>query len=193
MEKRNPAEERPAWDRASVFLALTIGIPFSTFKILFGVLAWRNGLPVPGVALMIWGAGDLTMNGARVVQGLLRGKPATEFCLLAQLGKGLGLAPILLAMDTFISFSIICIVLWSGWIAQLTLPESVAWLSATTVNLLSVALTQIWVEWKRHSAAKALGVAALKSHPSTRGEAPRSGCPEQAKRVEGQIPDPKSQ
>ena len=147
----NPADrERPAVDRASVFLALTIGFPFSTFKFLFGVLAWRNGFPVPGIALMVWGAGDLAMNVSRIVQSLLHGKPATEFCLLAQLGKWLGLAPTLLAVDTFFSFSIICVVLWSGWIARLTLPESAAWLSATTVNLLSVALTQIRVEWKRH-------------------------------------------
>ncbi|MHC4598144.1 MAG: hypothetical protein ACYS47_03980 [Planctomycetota bacterium] len=155
MEQENRGEERPRVDRASVFLALTIGFPFSAFKILFGVLAWRNGLSVPGIALLVWGAGDLGMNAARVVQSFRPGKSATEFCVLAQLGKRLGLAPVLLAVDTFLSFSIICVVLWSGWIAQLTLPETVAWLSATTVNLLSVALTQIWVEWKRHRVERA--------------------------------------
>ncbi|MHC4777135.1 MAG: hypothetical protein ACYTFG_01020 [Planctomycetota bacterium] len=152
------AMEAPAIDRTSAFLALTIGLPFCTFKFLFGILAWRNGLPIPGVALMVWGLVDSALNGSRVFQALRRQRPATEYCLLAQIGKPFGLAPLLLPLDTFFAFTIICVVLWSGWIAQLTGAESAAWLSATTVNLLSVALMQVWAEYRRHAASKARGL-----------------------------------
>ncbi|NOY75544.1 MAG: hypothetical protein GXP32_07100 [Kiritimatiellaeota bacterium] len=44
----------------------------------------------------------------------------------------------------FLAFAIICLVLWSGWIAKLAWWELKLWLAATTVNLLSVGIVQIW-------------------------------------------------
>lgn len=142
--------ETPATiDRTSVFLAFTVGLPFACFKVLCGVLALRNGYPAVAVPFFAVAALDAGLNGARIVQGLLGMKPRTEFCFLAQVGRLFGAAEILLALDTLLSFGIICWVLWSGWIAQLSDPERYAWLGATTVNLLSVALMQIWIEVKR--------------------------------------------
>jgi len=136
-------------DRTSIFLALTIGIPFCTFKLLFGILAWRNGLTVGAILLGTWAALDLVMNIIRIVLAVGRIPPRTEFCILAQLGRRIGLSKVLLAVDTLFAFGIICLVLWSGWIAQLGKLESAVWLTATSVNLLSVALTQIWCEISR--------------------------------------------
>lgn len=136
-------------DRTSVFLGLAVGLPFATFKLLFGVLAHRHGLLVPAVLLMVWGGADAFMNGLRVVWGGMGKPPRTEFCVLAQAGRLFGVSSLLLAVDTLLAFSIICVVLWSGWIARLTAWETAAWLSATTVNLLGVALMQIASELRR--------------------------------------------
>jgi len=142
-------EKPPSIDRTSIFLAFTVGLPFACFKVLCGVLALRNGYVAVAVPFFAVAALDAGLNAARIVQALLRMKPRTEFCFLAQVGRLVGGAEVLLALDTLLSFGIICWVLWSGWIAQLSDPESIAWLTATTVNLLSVALMQIWIEVKR--------------------------------------------
>ena len=51
-----------------------------------------------------------------------------------------------LAFDTLVSFLIICITLWSGWITGLTPIESLLWYAATTLNLISLSLVIIYDE-----------------------------------------------
>ena len=152
-------------DRTSIFLALTVGIPFATFKALCGVLALRNGYLAVAIPFFAVAGLDAALNTARIVQGLLRQKPRTEFCFLAQVGRFIGAAEILLALDTLLSFGIICWVLWSGWIVQLSDPERIAWLTATTINLLSVALVQIWVEVQRRRRKKKERTEVLRKEP----------------------------
>ena len=56
---------------------------------------------------------------------------------------------VFLAVDTLLSFSIICLMLWSGWIMQLTQPEASLWYAATTLNLISISLVSLYNEAKR--------------------------------------------
>ena len=42
-----------------------------------------------------------------------------EYCTIAQLGSIAGRPAVFLAIDTLITFSIICTMLWTGWIATL--------------------------------------------------------------------------
>ena len=54
-----------------------------------------------------------------------------------------------LAIDTFLSFVIICLMLWLGWISRLTTPELYLWYAATTLNLISLSLVSLYNEAKR--------------------------------------------
>gem|GEM_PF-708488 len=137
------------------FLSVTIGIPFCTYKFIFGSLSIRNstGGDSPffflGWLIIGWAALDLAMNVARAVLDIF-GRPGTiEYCSIAQIGRYFHAPGAFLAFDTLLSFSIICITLWSGWITRLTSFESFLWYSATTLNLISLSLVIMYDETLR--------------------------------------------
>ena len=138
------------------FQALTMGFPFCIFKLLFGLLALRAAaeqgsaaLTAFGWLIVVWAATDLSMNMARVVFHLSGRASPIEYCAIAQAGRLFGRPRLFLAIDTLISFSIICFVLWSGWIVQLGRVESYLWYAATTLNLISISVVSIWIEFRR--------------------------------------------
>jgi len=128
------------------FLSLTIGIPFCAFKILFGLTATRAGtasLTVFGSLVVAWAITDLLMNAGRSVLDLA-GRPAPfEYCTIAQVGRVLGRPLVFLAIDTLLTFTIICVMLWSGWITLLSRGESYLWYGATTLNLISLSIVSL--------------------------------------------------
>jgi len=133
------------------FQALTIGVPFCMFKLIFGLLALRAGassviLSVFAWLVIAWALTDLIMNLARVYSHLSGREAPIEYCTIAQAGRLFKRPGLFLAIDTLISFSIICIVLWSGWITLLTRQELYVWYAATTLNLISVSVVNIWIE-----------------------------------------------
>jgi len=139
------------------FQALTIGVPFCIFKLLFGWLGVRLGMEQSGLlaafgwAVVFWASIDLLMNLARVLFHISGQSSPVEYCTIAQAGRLLHRPRLFLAFDTFVSFSIICFVLWSGWIVRLSLEESYLWYAATTLNLISVSTVNIWLEFRRQS------------------------------------------
>lgn len=131
------------------FQAVTIGIPFCIFKLLFGVLSIRTGLDLFGWSVILWASLDLVMNLVRVAFDATGRESPIEFCTLAQLGDLFQKPRLFLAVDTLIAFSIICFVLWSGWIKLLNINESYLWYAATTLNLISISVVNIWLELRR--------------------------------------------
>jgi hypothetical protein len=137
------------------FLSLTIGIPFCIYKALFGLAAIRVGthatpsLAVFGFFIVVWAAIDLIMNAERAVFDLLHEPDRFEYCTLAMLGRIVKKPMLFLAIDTLLSFAIICFMLWSGWITRLTVPESWLWYAGTTLNLISLSLVSIYNEYKK--------------------------------------------
>jgi hypothetical protein len=136
------------------FQALTIGVPFCIFKLLFGLLALRTGEPSAsflalGWLVIAWSVADLLMNLARVILDLAGRESSIEYCTIAQAGRLFNRARLFLAIDTLVTFSIICFVLWSGWIVQLRLHESYLWYAATTLNLISISAVNVWIELSR--------------------------------------------
>ncbi len=137
------------------FQALTIGIPFCIFKILFGVLSQRIGtgqqhpLVLFGWLIILWASVDLVMNLVRVSLDVTGRESPIEFCTIAQLGRLFRKPKLFLAIDTLIAFVIICFVLWSGWIKLLTTNESYLWYAATTLNLISISIVNIVLELRR--------------------------------------------
>jgi len=136
----------------SIFTGLTIGIPFCFFKFLFGRLFLRNHIAILGWIIIIWAMIDLLMNVAYIIQDILHLEPFIEPCIISQLGRLIfNRATLFLAFDTFLSFGIICFTLWSGWIKELYPIESYLWYGATTVNLLSLSIVNIWGEFRKKS------------------------------------------
>ena len=137
------------------FLSLTIGIPFCIFKLIFGLMAIREKtpgfpfFPALGGLVVIWALADLLMNSGRSLLDLLHRQAGFEYCTIAQLGQIAGRPAVFLAIDTLISFSIICTMLWTGWIAQMSPVESVLWYAATTMNLISLSLVSLYNEIRR--------------------------------------------
>jgi cation transport ATPase len=143
------------------FQAVTIGLPFCIYKLLFGLLAWRIGLDQAsdflsacGWMIIIWAFVDLIMNLARIIFHLAGRDSPIEYCIIAQAGRLFARPRLFLAIDTLVSFSIICFVLWSGWIAHLRQEESYLWNAATTLNLISVSFVNIWMELRRSPEGK---------------------------------------
>lgn len=135
------------------FLSITIGIPFCIYKVLFGILAIRIGLMIgntilvfTGFLIIIWASVDFLMNTARAVFDIFNKSSLIEYCTLAQIGRICGASTLFLALDTLITFLIICFVLWSGWIIYLTEQESFFWYFATTLNLISISFVGLWNE-----------------------------------------------
>lgn len=134
------------------FLSLTIGIPFCIFKLLFGLTAFRTGtqgLVILGAVVILWACLDLLLNIGRSVYDLA-GRPAPfEYCTIAQVGRLLHRPMVFLAIDTLLSFLIICTMLWSGWITRLSPLESYLWYGATTLNLVSLSLVSLYNEVRK--------------------------------------------
>lgn len=138
--------------RRPFFLSFTIGVPFCIFKLLFGLTATRIGaendifLTMFGWIVIFWALADLSINVGRGVLDLLDHPLTFEYCLIAQVGHYLQKPMLFLAIDTLLTFSIVCFMLWSFWIAQLTLFESYLWFFATTLNLISLSLVSVYNE-----------------------------------------------
>jgi len=134
------------------FLSITVGIPFCIYKLIFGALAIRAGVIFPepymvlGVVIIIWAALDLGMNITRAGFNIAGRETRIEFCSIAQVGRYFHVPRLFLAIDTLISFTIICIVLWSGWITHLLPIETFFWYLATTLNLVSLSVVIIYEE-----------------------------------------------
>ncbi len=157
MEEQTMQMTKKAIDRfflTPTFQALTIGVPFCIFKLLFGMLALRTGVPSASLSalgwmVIAWSVADLIMNLARVFLDLAGRESYIEYCTIAQAGRLFNRARLFLAIDTLVTFSIICFVLWSGWIVRLSLHESYLWYAATTLNLISISAVNVWIELSR--------------------------------------------
>ena len=149
-EKETDAIQR--FFRRPFFLSVTIGIPFCVFKLLFGLTAIRKGEPdnlllwVFGVLVIVWATTDLLMNAGRSALDLLHHTAWFEYCIIAQAGRIFQKPMVFLAIDTLLTFVIVCAMLWSGWITQLTPFESYLWYAATTMNLISLSLVTVYHE-----------------------------------------------
>ena len=151
----NDADAMQKFFRRPFFLSFTIGIPFCLFKVLFGVTAIRAGAPDDlflvgfGWLVIFWAVADLLLNIGRSTLDLLHRPAPFEYCTIAQAGRIFHKPRVFLAIDTLLTFGIICAMLWSGWIKTLTPFESFLWYSATTMNLISLSLVSIYHEVRK--------------------------------------------
>ncbi|MEN6611437.1 MAG: hypothetical protein ABFC24_11390 [Methanoregulaceae archaeon] len=141
--------------RRPFFQSLTIGLPFCVYKILFGITAVRLASPgdlLPGIfgmLVLVWAMTDLLMNAGRIALDIYGKEAPFDYCSIAQVGRIVRRPMIFLAIDTLLTFAIICFMLWSGWIGTLTPSESGLWAFATTLNLISLSLVSLYNEIRR--------------------------------------------
>ena len=88
------------------------------------------------------------MNLGRELFDIMNRTAPFEYCTIAQVGRLFSMPMVFLAIDTLLTFTIICIMLWSGWIATLTRFESYLWYAATTLNLISLSLVVLYNEMR---------------------------------------------
>ena len=137
------------------FLSLTIGVPFCIYKMIFGISILRAAaaggalFAVAGWLIIVWAIADLLMNTVYSLQDLLHLKARFECCTLAQIGRFFSRPMVFLALDTLLSFSIVCLMLWTGWVATLSPYELVLWYVATTLNLVSLSVVSLYNEIRR--------------------------------------------
>ena len=108
-------------------------------------------LAILGWIVIVWAGTDLIMNLGRVFLDMIHRPAPFEYCSIAQIGRLFRSPVLFLAFDTFLSFVIICLMLWLGWISRLTTPELYLWYAATTLNLISLSLVSLYNEAKRAS------------------------------------------
>jgi hypothetical protein len=139
--------------QSPVFAAMTIGVPFCVFKLLFGalIISINKGHPlvILGWMVIAWATADLAMNILRAMFHLAKRASPVEYCTIAQAGRLFNRPKLFLAVDTFLSFFIICFVLWSSWIKLLDPASSYLWYAATTLNLMGISLVSLWLEYRR--------------------------------------------
>lgn len=80
-----------------LFLALTVGVPFGIFKLLFGILALRFALEnhvayLGGSGVSLWSGSslDIIMNLLAAIFDLAGRKSPIDCCTLAEIGSFLG-------------------------------------------------------------------------------------------------------
>lgn len=151
MSRTNPVKTN--FFTSPFFLSITVGVPFCIYKILFGILAIRVGgrsqevlLTSFGVMVILWASADLFLNIIRALYDVAGKISFSEFCTLAQLGRICKASTVFLALDTLLTFIIICFILWSGWVMHFIGYESYLWYFATTLNLISLSLVGLWTE-----------------------------------------------
>lgn len=128
--------------RRRLFEVVTVGLPFSTFKLIAGLHLTPGptmAVHLFGVAVAVLGAIDLTLNVTNIVGLLVRGRTIGPLCLLhGVIGRrrGPALEELGLATDTIVAFLVV-----AGMIAWSRLPllpptQGTIWNVAVILNVL---------------------------------------------------------
>ncbi|MFO0660157.1 MAG: hypothetical protein U0165_10045 [Polyangiaceae bacterium] len=132
----------------SVLETVTVGLPFSAFKALFGLwCASVAGLNVLGVTLGLIALVDLGFNLVNLVSLAISGKRAVAICFVSwvlgrlrptQKSDNLGAA-----IDTVFAFSLVAIAVGAGFLRTFAPLALSAWNFAVVVNVLGAGLSRL--------------------------------------------------
>ena len=148
----SPPSSRP-WLLPSVEI-VTVGLPFCAFKVLTGlVLVHTAALRPFGVALVALGVIDLGINLTNLFALLVAHRRLTGVCLadvvLRWLGRNGPHADLGLAIDVFMSFVLVAVVIGAGLLAHLPRWALVSWNVAVVVNVLGAGLGRLVAALRR--------------------------------------------
>lgn len=129
--------------------ALLTGLPFGVFKIAAGWIIATFGTPLVGWTVVLWGILDLLLNLA-----VLTGS-GSSYCTLSSLGRALDRRgggrweERLLALDTFLSFGIVSLMIWLGYIPRLPGGLILAWNLSVVGNVMGVGVERLYHAFRK--------------------------------------------
>jgi hypothetical protein len=120
---------------------LTVGLPFCVFKLLTGWIAVHTPLAPVGYALLALGAVDLVLNATNLAALLVAHRRVGGVCTLdVVLGRDRDLA---LAVDVFLSFALVAIVVGFGLLLRLPRWALPLWNLAVVVNVVGAGAARL--------------------------------------------------
>ncbi|MEZ4365204.1 MAG: hypothetical protein R2939_02815 [Kofleriaceae bacterium] len=127
---------------------LTVGLPFCAFKLLTGLIALSSSVAAPvGYVLLGWGAVDLVLNLVNLGALLLRHRRVGAVCLtelaLRRLGRATAHADLGLAVDVFLAFGLVALVVGLGWLRRLGAEAVIVWNLAVVLNVLGAGVGRL--------------------------------------------------
>lgn len=124
---------------------LTVGLPFCVFKLLTGVITLAS--PV-GYALLALGFIDLALNLVNLVSLVVVRRRVSAVCL-TELVLGRYDANLGLALDVFLSFALVALVVGFGWIVRLPPWALPVWNLAVVLNVLGAGAGRLYSAVRR--------------------------------------------
>jgi hypothetical protein len=139
---------------------ISVGLPFCVFKLLTGLVALGTPLAPLGVALLALGAFDTALNLGNLATLLVARRRLTWVCttdlLLRRRDDDLGVA-----LDVFVSFTLVAVVIGFGLLARVPAPLMPLWNAAVVLNVLGAGIGRLLGTRRRPAADPADGRAAF--------------------------------
>jgi len=123
---------------------LTVGLPFCVFKLLTGAIALGTAAAPLGYALLALGAIDAVLNLANLVSWLAVRRRVGGVCLADLASRRLGGGDLGLAIDVFLSFALVAVVVGAGLFARMPAGTLVWWNVAVVANVLGAGIGRLF-------------------------------------------------
>ncbi len=134
---------------------VTVGLPFCAFKALTGLALVSTVAPV-GWALVALGAVDLWLNLLNLGSLALRRRRVVAVCvadlLLGRSGEGEARGDRGIALDVFVSFALVALVVGAGWLARVPPRLLPVWNAAVVFNVLGAGIGRLLSAWRHRGA-----------------------------------------
>lgn len=153
LSRANELTSAPPWWLPSSEI-LTVGLPFCVFKIISGVIALSLPWFWPaGYALIALGVIDLLFNAVNLGSLLFLHRRATSVCLsdllVQKIKRGAPDAELGLALDVFLSFALVALVVGAGGIGHMSARELALWNTAVVLNVLGAGIGRLMSALRR--------------------------------------------
>jgi hypothetical protein len=129
-----------------LWATLLTGIPFGVFKLATGWYFYGYVNSVLGVVFIAWGATDILLNILSLPLPRL-----VSYCLLSNIGRridvhtgGKSWEPILLGLDTLLSFLVVASMIWFRLLPLLPLGLRRMWDLAVVASVLGAGAERLW-------------------------------------------------
>ncbi|AKU97696.1 hypothetical protein AKJ09_04360 [Labilithrix luteola] len=138
---------------------VSVGLPFCSFKVLTGVVLLDTpSLCALGYALLALGTVDFALNVANLVSLVTRRRRASGVCLLdlvvRRLEKGDSPSDLGIALDVFLSFALVAVVVGFGVIPRIPAWALPVWNMSVVLNVLGAGIGRLLssLQQRRHRA-----------------------------------------
>ena len=128
---------------------VTVGLPFCAFKLVTGTIALPTALAPLGYALLALGTIDLLLNLSNLVTLVAAHRRLTGACLVEIVLRDRH--DLALALDVFLSFSLVAAVVGFGLIASIPAWAMPIWSCAVVLNVLGAGIGRLFSAVRRVS------------------------------------------